>query len=151
MAIELLAEWSWEWNIENFVTENWWWLLAVVLVVMVIVIWWIAQVTSSANDHVDPAELDRQMLTAVSDLHSQGELTHEEYRSIKGRLVGRLKTDLSGSNSNDSSREGQDSKENEGSSTPSTEPITGTKANFETNQKADTSEMSPDEDMRFSD
>lgn len=89
-----LAEWQWklpEWDISEL--TNSWLALAVGAVVLVIFIWWIARLSTHAAEDIDRAELDRQMLTAVSDLRSQGELTQEEYRSIKGRLVERLASD----------------------------------------------------------
>ena len=67
-----------------------WWFCVVVLIVLVFVIWAVARFTTSVTKGIDPAETDRQMLTAVRDLKTQGELSDEEYRSIKSRLVDRL-------------------------------------------------------------
>ena len=83
----LLAEWTWK--APELPFDNWWF-LGVVLLLLVCSIWVIAQLTTKVTDDIDPAEIDRQMLTAVNELHSQGELSEEEYRSIKGRLVTRL-------------------------------------------------------------
>ena len=83
----LLAEWTWK--APELPFDNWWF-LGVVLLLLVCLIWVIARLTTTVTDDIDPAEIDRQMLTAVNELHSQGELSEEEYRSIKGRLVTRL-------------------------------------------------------------
>lgn len=70
-----------------------WWFFTVVLVLLVLFIWAVTRLTTARTEDIDPAEIDRQMLTAVSELRSRGELTNEEFRSIKGRLVERLTTD----------------------------------------------------------
>lgn len=70
-----------------------WWFFTIVLVLLVLFIWAVTRLTTSGTEDIDPAEIDRQMLTAVSELRSRGELTNEEFRSIKGRLVERLATD----------------------------------------------------------
>ncbi|MEZ6124047.1 MAG: hypothetical protein R3C49_12855 [Planctomycetaceae bacterium] len=67
-----------------------WWVLGVVLVLLIVSIWLIARLTTSVTEETDPAEIDRQMLSAVRELHSEGELTPEEFRSIKSQLVQRL-------------------------------------------------------------
>ena len=87
MVAAVLA--AWEWGIPALPVDNWW-VFTIVLIVLVVAIWAIARLTTSVNGDIDPSEIDRQMLTAVSELHSQGELTPEEYRSIKSRLVNRL-------------------------------------------------------------
>jgi hypothetical protein len=38
----------------------------------------------------DPAEVDHQMLLQIKELRREGDLTDEEFRSIKGRLVERI-------------------------------------------------------------
>lgn len=70
-----------------------WWFFTIVLVLLVLFIWAVTRLTTATTEDIDPAEIDRQMLTAVSELRSRGELTNEEFRSIKGRLVERLVTD----------------------------------------------------------
>lgn len=44
---------------------------------------WIREDADAAADHYE-------LLTGISDLHREGDLSEEEYRSIKGRLVSRL-------------------------------------------------------------
>jgi len=90
MLFPILAEWDWTGPKLPF---DEWWFFGVVLVVLVVFIWVIARLLMPTTDDVDPAEVDRQMLTAVNELRSQGELTQEEFRSIKSRLVKRLSTE----------------------------------------------------------
>jgi len=56
------------------------------------VIWFIVTVASRQRDDEDPAATDHQMLTRIEDLRQQGDLSYEEYRSIKGQLIQRLET-----------------------------------------------------------
>lgn len=67
-----------------------WWFLGFVLFVLIVCIWLVARLVPTTTDDIDTAEIHRQMLSTVRELHSQGELTPEEYRSIKGHLVERL-------------------------------------------------------------
>lgn len=82
-----LAEW--DWTLPELPVDSWWF-FTVVLVLLVLFIWAVARLTTHTTDDIDPAEIDRQMLSAVSELRSQGELTQEEFRSIKSRLVTKL-------------------------------------------------------------
>lgn len=63
---------------------------AVVLIALIIFIWLIGRLVTRVTEDSDPAETDRQMLTAVNDLHRKGDLSQEEFRSIKSQLVDRL-------------------------------------------------------------
>lgn len=85
-----LAEW--DWTSPELPVDSWWF-FTVVLVLLVLFIWAIARLTTRTTDDIDPTEIDRQMLSAVSELRSQGELSPEEFRSIKSRLVERLAPD----------------------------------------------------------
>ena len=53
-------------------------------------IWLIVRIRTRYCDHEDPAAVEQQMLMQMGDLHRQGDLSEEEYRSIKGRLVERI-------------------------------------------------------------
>lgn len=117
----LLAEWTWKAPELPFDS---WWFLGVVLLLLVCLIWVIARLTTTVTDDIDPAEIDRQMLTAVNELHSQGELSEEEYRSIKGRLVTRLSNKPPPSDSEGpegSSQEAQVEQKIEGPQQPATD------------------------------
>lgn len=59
---------------------------------LVVVIWGILRFVAYMNEDVDPAEADQEMLKALNELRRQGDLTDDEFRSIKGQITGRLKT-----------------------------------------------------------
>jgi len=122
MALTILAEFRWK--IPELPVDNWWF-LAVVLVLLIVAIWLVARLTPSLTDDIDPAETHRQMLTAVRELHSQGELTPEEYRSIKSRLVERLAQPAASANSEGYSQDDQQGQEKKGEPHPTTETPEG--------------------------
>lgn len=68
-----------------------WWFFGSVLTGLIVAIALVIRFVSSKTDDIDPVELDRQMLSSVRELTRTGEITDDEYRSIKGRLVERLK------------------------------------------------------------
>lgn len=68
-----------------------WSIFVIVLIALIIFIWLIARLVTRATEDSDPAEVDRQMLTAINDLRRKGDLPQEEFRSIKGQLIDRLK------------------------------------------------------------
>jgi hypothetical protein len=57
---------------------------------LIVVVWGIVRLVSRVNEDVDPAEADREMLLALNDLRREGDLTEDEFRSIKGQITGRL-------------------------------------------------------------
>jgi len=122
MSFQQLAQW--DWSVPELPVDNWWF-CAAVLIVLVVSIWAIARLTASATEDIDPAETDRQMLTAVSELRSQGELTTEEFRSIKSRLVNRLSEQTVAADSDDSSHDERQRQEDEGELGQSTETPEG--------------------------
>ncbi|MEZ6129733.1 MAG: hypothetical protein R3C59_13705 [Planctomycetaceae bacterium] len=122
MALTLFAEFSWK--MPALPVDNWWF-LAVVLVLLIIAIWLVARLTPSLTDDIDPAETHRQMLTAVRELHSQGELTAEEYRSIKSRLVEQLSLTTPAADSEGYSENDQHGQENKGEPPLTTETPIG--------------------------
>lgn len=65
-----------------------WLVLIVVLIVLIRLVMWIK---ASLREDDDPSSIDHQMLVEITELQRQGEITEAEYRSIKGRLVDRLK------------------------------------------------------------
>jgi hypothetical protein len=68
-----------------------WWQLLFAAAGVVVVIWSILRLAARVNEDVDPAEADREMLEALNDLRREGDLTEDEFRSIKGQITGRLK------------------------------------------------------------
>lgn len=75
---------------------NWWQFLFAAACLMVL-IWSIVRFVSSIHEDVDPAESDQDMLIAISELRRQGDLSEDEYRSIKGQLLARMSTSFQNS------------------------------------------------------
>ena len=107
---------KWDWSSPELPVDSWWFFVGV-LFVLIVFIWVVARLTAAATDDMDPADVDRQMLTAVSELRSRGELTQEEFRSIKSRLVVRLSDETRSNDSVDLST--QDHQQEESKGTPS--------------------------------
>jgi len=72
-----------------------WWQFLFAAACLVVLIWQIARFISRVHEDVDPAESDQDMLNAISELRREGDLTEDEYRSIKRQLMGRMSSDLS--------------------------------------------------------
>lgn len=73
---------------------NWWQFLFAALC-LVVLIWSIVRFISRVHEDVDPAETDQDMLNTISELRREGDLTEDEYRSIKSQLMGRMSNDFS--------------------------------------------------------
>ena len=58
-------------------------------------LWIVFWIRSRLADDEGSATEDHRLLTQIADLKEQGDLTDEEYRSIKGRLVERIDDSLS--------------------------------------------------------
>ncbi|MFO1002037.1 MAG: hypothetical protein U0936_17015 [Planctomycetaceae bacterium] len=69
-----------------------WLPLLIAAACVVVVVWAVVRLVSRVNEDVDPAEADREMLQALNDLRREGDLTEDEFRSIKGQITGRLHT-----------------------------------------------------------
>ena len=57
---------------------------------VVVLIWLVIRVKTWYREDEDPAAQDHEMLVQFRDLHRQGDLSEEEFRSIKGRLIDRI-------------------------------------------------------------
>ena len=53
-------------------------------------VWLIFRIRARFRGGDDPAAVDHGMLMQISELRRRGDLSEEEYRSIKGRLVERI-------------------------------------------------------------
>ena len=73
-----------------------WWQFLFAAAGLVVLIWAIVRLISRVHEDVDPAESDQDMLSAISELRAEGDLTEDEYRSIKSQLMGRMKSALPG-------------------------------------------------------
>lgn len=78
-------------------------MFATALFCLVMLIWLILQLTTRLTEDMDPAEADRQMLFSLDELHREGDLTTEEFRSLKGQLVQRITGDTPCSNKSETS------------------------------------------------
>jgi len=75
---------------EDFLQFISWWPVLVAAVGLILLIWVILHFVSRVNEDVDPAEADREMLMALTELRYDGDLSESEIRSIKGQLISRL-------------------------------------------------------------
>ncbi|MCA9035992.1 MAG: hypothetical protein KDA91_12730 [Planctomycetaceae bacterium] len=69
---------------------NWplrsWIHFAIALLGLVVLIWAIVRLVARVNEDTDPAEAEHDMLLVLAELRREGDLTQEEFRSIKSRL-----------------------------------------------------------------
>lgn len=77
---------------DSFQSLESWLPLLIAAVVLIVLIWAILKFLSKMHEDVDPAEADREMLQALRDLRREGDLTEDEFRSIRGKLSNRLNT-----------------------------------------------------------
>jgi hypothetical protein len=57
--------------------------------------WVVSWIRSRLADDEGSQAVDHRLLTQIADLKEQGDLSEEEYRSIKGRLVNRIDDSMS--------------------------------------------------------
>ena len=77
------------WKLLEGSPREWLWFLSG-LAGLCVVFWAFSKFLAWMRDDEDPAAAEQMMLTEISELHRGGDLTEEEYRSIKGRLLERL-------------------------------------------------------------
>ncbi len=68
-------------------TAGQWVLLLIFIGLLIGLIMWVRSILSESEDTTN---VDHEMLTSMTELQRRGELSSEEYRSIKGRLASRL-------------------------------------------------------------
>ena len=73
-------------------------------VVLAISVWLVLRIRARYWGLEDPTAAENEMLLQLSELRREGQLTEEEYRSIKGRLVARIGESLRGQEGDDSAR-----------------------------------------------
>ena len=73
------------------------WLFGLVFA-LALLFWLIFQIRAWFSGDDDPADGDHELLASIRELQREGDLTDDEYRSIKSRLIDRLDetTDPSG-------------------------------------------------------
>lgn len=65
------------------------------LVALMVLVGLIIRVRTLFREDEDSTAVDHQLLSQITDLHREGDLTADEYRSIKGRLIQKLDERLS--------------------------------------------------------
>lgn len=78
------------WKLLEGSPEEWGWFLGGLIGVSV-ALWAFVRFIAWMRDDEDTAAAEQMMLTEIGELHRGGDLSEEEYRSIKGRLLERLK------------------------------------------------------------
>lgn len=63
----------------------WWWVGLVFAVV--VLAWVVLRLRQWFQEDSGPADDTRQLLSDVREMYHEGDLTEQEYRSIKGRIV----------------------------------------------------------------
>ncbi|MGD9856998.1 MAG: hypothetical protein AB7U20_18770 [Planctomycetaceae bacterium] len=60
------------------------------LVALGVLVGLILRVRALLSEDTDATADHHELLTSISELHREGDLSEDEYRSIKGRLISRL-------------------------------------------------------------
>ena len=81
------------WKLLEGSPREWLWFLGG-LAGLAFVLWAFARILAWMRDDADNAAAEQMMLTEISELHRGGDLSEEEYRSIKGRLLERLEDSI---------------------------------------------------------
>ena len=66
------------------------WVFIGLAVLVVVAVWLVVRIRAWSRDGEDPAAADHRMLSHLSELRREGNLSEEEYRSIKGRLAKKI-------------------------------------------------------------
>ncbi len=76
----------------KFLDASWYeWLSVFASVVsVVLLIWLVIRIRTWFREDEDPAAPGHEMLVQFQDLYRQGDLSEEEFRSIKGQLIDRI-------------------------------------------------------------
>ena len=78
------------WKLLEGSPETPWTTFVVAFAAIAFATWILVKLTVRMRGGDDPAVDDHTMLTRIGELRREGDLTDDEYRSIKGRLVQRL-------------------------------------------------------------
>ena len=87
--VRRIGEGGWLWRLMEGSASDWIGFGAT-LVALLILVWLSFLIRSWLRDDAGPEADSHQMLTQVGDLLREGDLSEEEYRSIKSRLIERL-------------------------------------------------------------
>ena len=70
----------------EFVQDSLWWWVGL-LFAIVLLVWIVVRLREWFREDSDPADDSRRMLSDIREMYHEGDLSEEEYRSIKGRLI----------------------------------------------------------------
>jgi hypothetical protein len=68
-----------------FQASWYWWVI--LFAVVAVAAWLLFRIRARYRDHEDPAEDDHRLLMQIGEMHREGGLSEEEFRSIKSRLI----------------------------------------------------------------
>ena len=88
-----------KYDLDQMLSNSLWWLLLVA--VLLIGIWVIVLIRTRYRGREDHSTSAHLMLSQFGDLHREGDLTDDEFRSIKSRLVNKLEGSLLDTKSRD--------------------------------------------------
>lgn len=80
--------WAAKTDLDKTIEAGLWWLL--VLVLILVGIWVIVMIRSRYRGREDHAATAHLMLSQLGELHREGDLTDDEFRSIKNRLINQI-------------------------------------------------------------
>jgi hypothetical protein len=76
-------------SLGDFLDQSAW--AGIGLVVALLILAWVAyRLRAWYGEDEDRTAADHELLTSLRDLHREGAVSEDEYRSIKGRLTGRM-------------------------------------------------------------
>ena len=84
-------DWDRFWSLQPEILILW---LAALAVLIAVAVYFIKKIRSKTLQHEPPAS---ELLSKFRDLHSRGELSDEEFRTIKTTLTARLQQELNDS------------------------------------------------------
>ena len=84
---------SWWWKLLDRSVDQYVWGFFGLILAILVMVWLIMQIRAWLTEDDDPAASDHQLLASIRDLNREGDLTDDEYRSIKSQLVHRLRDD----------------------------------------------------------
>ncbi len=68
-----------------FQASWYWWVI--LFAVVALAVWLLFRIRARFRGHEDPAEDDHRLLMQIGEMHREGGLSEEEFRSIKSRLI----------------------------------------------------------------
>ncbi len=93
------------WKLLDGSPKEWFWFLGG-LAGLAAVLWAFVRFVAWMRDDEDTAAAEQMMLTEIGEMHRGGDLSQEEYRSIKGRLLERLEDSVGSAEQPDSKQDG---------------------------------------------